>query len=71
MIKKWLPLALKFAVSGLLIWFLLDSIDLAAARDRLVEVAPGMLVLAVAVLVVQIVISVVRWGVVLDALEGP
>ena len=70
MIKKWLPLALKFAVSGLLIWFLLDSIDLAAARDRLVEVAPGMLVLAVAVLVVQIVISVVRWGVVLDALEA-
>ena len=70
MIKKWLPLALKFAVSGLLIWFLLDSIDLAAARNRLVEVAPGMLVLAVAVLVVQIVISVVRWGMVLDALEA-
>ncbi len=70
MLKKWISVALKFAVSGLLIWFLIDSIDIAAARDRLFEVAPAMLGLAVAVLVVQIIISVVRWGTVLSALEA-
>jgi len=70
MLKKWISVALKLAVSGLLIGVLLDNTDLAAARDRLFEVAPAMLVLAVVVLVVQIIISVVRWRTVLDALEA-
>ncbi|MDP6573513.1 MAG: lysylphosphatidylglycerol synthase transmembrane domain-containing protein [Rhodospirillales bacterium] len=70
MLKRWLSVALKFAVSGLLIWFLLGTIDLVAAQARLVEVAPAMLGLSLAVLVVQILISVVRWGAVLDALEA-
>ena len=41
MLKRWLSVALKFAVSGLLIWFLLGTIDLVAAQARLVEVAPA------------------------------
>ena len=46
MLKKRLPLALKFLVSGLLIWFLLANVDLEAAKERVLEIAPGMVALA-------------------------
>ena len=42
--KKWLALALKIAVSGGLIWYLVDSIDLEAAGRRIIQVDPIMMV---------------------------
>ena len=35
MTKRHIALALKFVVSGGLIWFLIDGVDLGAARDRI------------------------------------
>ncbi len=71
MLKKRLPLALKFLVSGLLIWFLLANVDLDAARERVLNIAPGMVVLATAVFLVQLVIGALRWQAVLDAIGAP
>ena len=48
--KKWLALALKVAVSGGLIWYLVDSIDLEAAGRRIIQVDRLMLVGAVCLL---------------------
>ncbi len=71
MYRKWLPLALKFLVSVLLIWFLLTKIDLAAAVARLSEASLGMVVLAGAVLMVQLGVAVARWLAVLNAMGTP
>ncbi len=69
--KKRLILALKFAVSGLLIWFLFANVDLSAAKDRLLDVSPGMLAVAALVLVIQVIPATLRWLAVLDAIEAP
>ncbi|MCH7692947.1 MAG: flippase-like domain-containing protein [Proteobacteria bacterium] len=71
MFKKRLPLALKFLVSGLLIWFLLANVDLEAAKERVLEIAPGMVALATAIFLVQLVIGAMRWRAVLDAIGAP
>ena len=71
MLKKRLPLALKFLVSGLLIWFLLANVDLEAAKERVLEIAPGMVALATAIFLVQPVIGALRWQAVLDAIGAP
>ncbi len=71
MLKKRLPLALKFLVSGLLIWFLLANVDLDAATERVLEVAPGMVALATAIFLVQLVIGALRWQAVLDTIGAP
>ena len=71
MLKKRLPLALKFLVSGLLIWFLLANVDLEAAKERVLEIAPGMVALATAIFLVQPLIGALRWQAVLDAIGAP
>ena len=71
MFKKRLPLALKFLVSGLLIWFLLANVDLDAAKERVLAIAPGMVALATAIFLVQLVIGAMRWRAVLDAIGAP
>ena len=71
MLKKRLPLALKFLVSGLLIWLLLANVDLDAARERVFAIAPGMVALATAIFLVQLVIGAMRWRAVLDAIGAP
>ena len=71
MVKKWLLPALKFAVSGLLIWFLFTKVDVDAAVDGLLGVTPGWVAVAIAVFLVQIVICAFRWQAVLDAIGSP
>lgn len=71
MSKKWLALALKFLVSGFLIWFLLSNIDLGSAMARAAEADPKMLLAAMLVLLVQIGIGGARWGVVMNAIGAP
>jgi len=58
-------------VSGLLIWFLLANVDLDAAKERVLAVAPGMVALATAIFLVQLVIGALRWRAVLDAIGAP
>jgi uncharacterized protein (TIRG00374 family) len=71
MFKKWLGLTLKVSVSGALIWFILSKIDLASAKDRALDVAPEMLLLAILLMFVQAVIAGIRWNVVLSAIGEP
>ena len=70
MVKKWLPWALKLALSGALIWYLLHKIDLAAAIERAKTITPGMLAAAVALMLCQIVLATVRWRAVMGAIDA-
>ncbi len=65
--KKWFALTLKILVSGFLIWFLLNNVDLEAAKARVLKVAPEMLAFGFAAVAVQLFIANVRWRVVLNA----
>jgi uncharacterized protein (TIRG00374 family) len=71
MSKKWLALALKFMVSGFLIWFLISKIDLGEAAVRLAGVDPSLLAAAVLVILFQICIGGLRWQAVLKAIGTP
>lgn len=69
--KKWLAVVLKFLVSGFLIWFLLGKVDVDQAMARMRQVAPGTLLLATGVFLLQMAIGGFRWRVVLDAIGAP
>ena len=69
--KKWLALALKFMVSGFLIWFLISKIDLGEAKERLTGVDPSLLAAAVGVILFQVCIGGLRWRAVLKAIGTP
>jgi len=71
MSKKWLALALKFLVSGFLIWFLTRGIDFSSATQRVAEADPLMLVAAVVVIWVQICVGGLRWHSVMAAMDAP
>jgi len=71
MSKKWLALALKFLVSGFLIWFLTRQIDFGDAGRRLADLDPVMLALAFGILFVQVFVGGARWSTVLDAIGRP
>lgn len=66
--KKWLALALKIAVSAGLIWYLISSIDLGAARHRLAQANPAMLLIAAGILMFQMIIAGFRWRSVLNGI---
>lgn len=68
--KNNIILALKFLVSGTLIWFLIDSIDLGAASARILGANLQILALVLGLSVLQILICVVRWRSVLAAING-
>lgn len=68
MLKKWLPWALKLAMSGALIWYLLRKVDLAAAWDRAQALDPGWAALSVLLMMVQIFIAAGRWLAVLKVI---
>jgi uncharacterized protein (TIRG00374 family) len=63
--KKWLAVALKLAVSCLLIWYLLGRVDLEVAKQRLLDADKLMVAAALAIIGFQFVISGCRWGSVL------
>lgn len=69
--KKHLMTLLKFAVSGLLIWFVLSRIDLASAIDQIVGMDPAMAFLALVIFYFQTIPATLRWTAVLDAIQAP
>lgn len=71
MTKNQLLVILKVAVSGGLIWFLLSSIDIGAARDRILDADPVMILCAGLVLLVQMGVGGARWWAVMRAIETP
>jgi glycosyltransferase 2 family protein len=68
--KNNIILALKFLVSGALIWFLIDGIDLGAASVRILDADMQILALVMGLAVLQVGICVVRWRAVLEAIDG-
>lgn len=68
MVKRWGPWALKFALSGALIWYLLRKVDLAAAWDRAQGIDPSMLALALALMLAQVAVAALRWLTVVRAI---
>lgn len=71
MLKKWLPLAVKFAVSAALIWLLFSHIDFGDTFEQVRDVDPEMLTLAILMLLIQVVICALRWRAVLVAIKEP
>ena len=67
-LKKWIVLALKVAVSVALLAYLAANMDLAAAWQRMLAVAPLMLALAIVVMFVQFGICALRWSAVMQAI---
>lgn len=67
--KKWLALALKFSISVLLIWLLLEKaqIGFSDVKNRILEVSLAMAAFSFGLMVVQVGIGGLRWKVVLDA----
>ena len=67
-LNKWVAFALKAAVSAGLIAWLAMNMDIAAAWQRMTSVAPGMLFLALVMMVAQLAICVFRWMAVMRAI---
>ncbi len=61
--KQWLIFAVKAAVSGLLIWWLLKRTDLAAVLQGLDQISAGPLILALIVSLLAGCLLAVRWTV--------
>jgi uncharacterized membrane protein YbhN (UPF0104 family) len=70
MVKRWLPWLIKGGVSIGLIGWLLSKIDLGAAFQQAKTVDPRMAALSVGLMLVQVLLGAVRWGMVLRALSG-
>lgn len=71
MTKNQFLVILKVLVSGGLIWFLLSSIDIGAAKDRILGADPVMILCAGLVLLVQMGVGGARWWAVMRAIETP
>jgi uncharacterized protein (TIRG00374 family) len=71
MSKKRLLIALKAALSVLLMWYLLGKVDLGAAAARAADLDSGPLAMAFALLLLQAVLAAWRWLTVLEALAAP
>jgi uncharacterized protein (TIRG00374 family) len=70
MIKRWLPWVLKGGISFGLIGWVLSKVDMASAWAQAKSIDPGMAALAVVLMVAQIILGAVRWGLVLRALSA-
>jgi uncharacterized protein (TIRG00374 family) len=71
MTKNQILVILKVIVSGGLIWFLLSSIDIGAAKDRILGADPVMILCAGFVLLIQMGVGGARWWAVMRAIETP
>jgi len=71
MYKKWLMVVLKASISGGLLWYAFDGIDLQTAMARLGRVDHRLFAFAMAGLAVQAGIGGLRWYAVAVAIETP
>jgi len=70
MVKRWLPWLIKGGVSAGLIGWLLTKVDVATAWQQAKTVDPWMAILALVLMLAQVLLGAVRWGMVLRALAG-
>jgi uncharacterized membrane protein YbhN (UPF0104 family) len=71
MMKKWLPWAIKLALSALIVWYLFAKIDLGAAWQRGKGIDLGLLTVAFLFMVAQVGVATWRWMAVIKAMEVP
>ena len=71
MTKNQILVILKIIVSGGLIWFLLSSIDIGAAKDRILGADLVMILCAGFFLLIQMGVGGARWWAVMRAIETP
>ena len=69
--KQWLIFAVKAAVSGLLIWWLVNRIDVEPVLEVFGRVSAGPISLALAAMFLAAVLLALRWNAVNRALEIP
>lgn len=69
--RRRIGVFLKVVISFALVWLLLDAVGAEGAFDRLVDVHPGWLALAMGLGLVQVCIGALRWRAVLSAMETP
>ena len=67
--RQWPWIAVKIAVSALLLWFLFATYDISDAMGRLGRLKPGFLFLAVAAEMLSIVLATWRWVLILRAIN--
>ena len=68
MTQRWSSFVFKIALSGLLLWVLVSQIDLFSIWNQAKTINPGWLSLATLLMVLQVLISSLRWGAVLGAI---
>ncbi|MCP5367909.1 MAG: flippase-like domain-containing protein [Hyphomicrobiales bacterium] len=68
--KRTILFIVKLGLSAVLIWYLASGIDLAGAWARVRQMAPDMLLLATALLLLQGALGAVRWWLTLRAVGG-
>lgn len=68
MTRRWIAIAAKATITGLLIWWLLDRIDIGPVLTRLAEIRPLWLLPIVAAYALQIVFAAERWRLVAQAI---
>ena len=61
---------LKLGLSGLLIWFLLDSVDADAVLERVQGMDMGIAAVGLTLLIVQVGVTMVRWQIALRGIDG-
>lgn len=71
--KKWTGNAIKFLVSGGLLYYLFQSktIDIDSVMERLVQADLLMLTVACGIFIFQLIICVIRWQAVMTAIKAP
>jgi uncharacterized protein (TIRG00374 family) len=70
MIKRWLPWLVKGGISVGLIGWVLSQVDLPSAWAKATAIDPAMAGLSILLMVVQICLGGLRWGLVLRALDA-
>jgi len=70
MVRKWAPWLLKGGLSGGLTWWLLSKVDLGEAWVKFQSMDPWMLTLGIVLMLFQLALGGLRWGVVLRALNS-
>ena len=68
MLKKWLLVSLKIGFSAALIWWAVSGVDPSAAKARILQMAPEMIVPVLLALGAQFIIGTFRWRAALDAI---
>jgi len=71
MLKKILVIVLKILISGALIWYLFENIDIDGAQSRLKGCDLSLLFTAIALFLFQILLGGWRWHVVSNAIHAP